>query len=90
MEILKFKDVPTYDPNDPRFILVPEELPNGEVVSHAEMEGRLVERYTQRNMIPSTITSSYREQLEEAYKALNRERGFRHQYGAARRPRIKR
>lgn len=32
MEILKFKDVPTYDPNDPRFILVPEELPNGEVV----------------------------------------------------------
>ena len=65
-------------------------LPNGEVVSHAEMEGRLVERYTQRNMIPSTITGSYREQLEEAYKALNRERGFRHQYGAARRPRIKR
>ena len=65
-------------------------LPNGEVVSHAEMEGRLVERYTQQNMIPSTITGSYQEQLEEAYKALNRERGFRRQSGTVRRPRIKR
>ena len=32
MEVLKFKDVPTYDPNDPQFILVPEELPNGETI----------------------------------------------------------
>lgn len=53
-------------------------LPGGEVVSHAEMEDRLLQRYAGKGLVPSVLTGSYREQICEAYRALNAERGFRH------------
>ena len=52
-------------------------MPNGEVVSHAEMEARLLEKYTQRGLISTTLTGSYQTQMEEAYSVMNREKGFR-------------
>ena len=51
-------------------------LTNGEVVSQAELEGRLLEKYTRRNMIPSVTSGSYAKQLSEAYRAMNREYGY--------------
>lgn len=47
-------------------------LPGGEVVGHAEMEGRLLERCSSRGEIPSVESGLYGEQLEEAYEALGR------------------
>ena len=52
-------------------------LTNGEVVSQTELEGRLLEKYTRRNMIPSVTSGSYEKQLSEAYRAMNREHGFK-------------
>lgn len=52
-------------------------LLNGEVVSHAEMEDRLLHRYIGRNMVPSVESGSYQRQMDEAYRALNREKGYR-------------
>lgn len=52
-------------------------LTNGEVVSHTEMEDRLLQKYIRKNMIPSVESGTYSAQLEEAYKALNREHGYR-------------
>ena len=51
-------------------------LTNGEVVSQAELEGRLLEKYIRRNMIPSVTSGSYATQLSEAYRAMNREYGY--------------
>ena len=52
-------------------------LPDGEVISHAELEERLLGKYTRRNLIPSVLTGSYRDQVEEAYRALNTECGYK-------------
>lgn len=52
-------------------------LPNGEIVSHAEMEARLVEKYDRKGILTSSLTESYARQLEEAYRILNQERGFK-------------
>ena len=42
------------------------------------MEDRLLQRYAGKGLVPSVLTGSYREQVCEAYRALNAERGFRH------------
>ncbi len=60
-------------------------LTNGEVVSHQEMEDRLLERYTRKNLITSTLTGTYKEQMDEAYRVMNRERGYRPQRSRGRR-----
>ena len=52
-------------------------LANGEVVSHVLMEDRLLEKYKEKSAISTVLTGSYSEQLEEAYKVLNRERGYK-------------
>ena len=52
-------------------------LPNGEIASQTEMEDRLLRRYTEKGLVPSILTGSYRQQVEEAYRALNAERGYR-------------
>ena len=58
-------------------MLVRHVLSNGEIVSHTEMEDRLLEKYTKKNAISSVVSGSYGQQLEEAYQALNRERGYK-------------
>lgn len=60
-------------------------LLNGEVVSHDEMANRLLERYSERGLITSVLSGSYQEQLNEAYKVLNCERGYRKKDSARRR-----
>lgn len=52
-------------------------LPNGEIVRHDEMESRLVDKYAKQNKISLVCTGSYKEQLGEAYKILNEERGYK-------------
>lgn len=52
-------------------------LSNGEVVSQELMEDRLLEKYKQKNAVSTVLTGSYREQVEEAYRQMNRERGYR-------------
>ena len=54
-------------------------LSNGEVVRHDEMEARLVEKYTRQNKISLVCTGSYQEQLDEAYKIMNLEHGYKPQ-----------
>ncbi len=49
-------------------------LPNGEVVSHEDMEWRLVESYDRKGLLPQ---EKYSGKLAEAYRILNSERGFR-------------
>lgn len=49
-------------------------MPDGEVVSHAVLEDRLLERCKAKGGISSVLTGTYREQLEEAYAVLARER----------------
>ncbi len=52
-------------------------LTNGEVVPHGLMEDRLLERYKGKGAIMSVTTGNYHQQVEEAYRELNRERGFK-------------
>jgi len=52
-------------------------LTNGEVVGHEEMEARLVDKYSKANKISCILTGSYRQQLDEAYKVMNEERGYK-------------
>ena len=52
-------------------------LTNGEIVSHAVMEDRLLERCTAKNQVSTTMTGSYSQQVEECYRILNRERGYK-------------
>ena len=52
-------------------------LGNGEVVSHEEMETRLVEKYTRENKISCVCTGMYKDQLEEAYRVMNEEHGYK-------------
>ena len=49
-------------------------LPNGEMVSHEEMEFRLVEAYDKKGLLPH---ETYPKQLSQAYRLLNAERGYR-------------
>lgn len=60
-------------------------LLSGEVVSHDEMANRLLERYSERGLITSVLSGSYKEQVNEAYKVLNCERGYRKKDSARRR-----
>ena len=41
------------------------------------MEARLVEKYTRLNKISLVCSGSYKEQLGEAYKIMNEERGYK-------------
>ena len=41
------------------------------------MEDRLLERYKGKGAIMSVTTGNYHQQVEEAYRELNRERGFK-------------
>ena len=52
-------------------------LTNGEIVSHAVMEDRLLERCTAKSQVSTTLTGSYSQQVEECYRILNRERGYK-------------
>ena len=52
-------------------------LTNGEVVSHEEMETRLVDKYTRLNKISSVCTGTYPQMLDEAYKIMNEEHGYK-------------
>ena len=52
-------------------------LPNGEVVSHAEMEGRLLKRYTEKGLLSTAMTGSYHEQVIEAYRVMNDQKGYK-------------
>ena len=52
-------------------------LHNGEVVRHDELEGRLVEKYDRKGILAASVSGSYAEQLSEAYRILNEERGFK-------------
>ena len=52
-------------------------LSNGEVVPHAQLEGRLLERYSDKGFLSSAVSGTYAEQLEEAYRVMNRERAER-------------
>ena len=52
-------------------------LTNGETLSHAELEARLVSKYESKGVLRSAISGSYSEQLTEAYNLLNDERGFK-------------
>ena len=52
-------------------------LTNGEIVSHGVMEDRLLERCTAKNQVSTTLTGSYSQQVEECYRILNRERGYK-------------
>ena len=52
-------------------------LSNGETLSHAELEARLVSKYESKGVLRSAISGSYSEQLTEAYHLLNDERGFK-------------
>ena len=52
-------------------------LSNGEVGAQELMEDRLLEKYKQKNAVSTVLTGSYREQVEEAYRQMNRERGYR-------------
>lgn len=51
-------------------------MSNGEVVGQTELEYRLLQKYTDRGMIPSAETGPYSRQVMEAYRAMNREHGF--------------
>lgn len=54
-------------------------LHSGEVVPHSEMENRMLERFIGRNLISKVTSGTYREQVCEAYKVLNSQRGARMQ-----------
>ena len=41
------------------------------------MEGRLVEKYDRKGILAASVSGSYAEQLSEAYRILNEERGFK-------------
>ena len=52
-------------------------MANGEVVSHVLMEDRLLEKYKGKGAVSNVLTGTYREQVEEAFQAMNRERGYK-------------
>lgn len=52
-------------------------LSNGEVVSHEEMEARLVDKYVRENKISCVCSGSYKDQLTEAYRVMNEEHGYK-------------
>ena len=52
-------------------------MTNGEVLGQTELEDRLLEKYTGRNLIPGVVSGSYAEQVEDAFRAMNREHGYR-------------
>ena len=55
--------------------LLMEHRPEGTAI--ALMEDRLLEKHKQKNAVSTVLTGSYREQVEEAYRQMNRERGYR-------------
>ncbi len=52
-------------------------LQNGEVVSQEILEGRLLQKYIEKNRVPSVMTGTYKEQLDEAYRAMNQDHGHK-------------
>lgn len=52
-------------------------MTNGEVIGQVELEDRLLEKYTSRQMIPGIFNVPYSEQVDEAFRAMNREHGYR-------------
>ena len=52
-------------------------LPNGELVRHSLLAARMVEEFSEKGLIPGFYAMPYDEQLQVAYKVLNREKGFK-------------
>ncbi len=50
---------------------------NGEIVSQSVIEDRLLQKYTNANRIPSVVNGTYKQQLNEAYRAMNQDYGFK-------------
>ncbi len=52
-------------------------LTNGEVVSQAVLEDRLVSRYEKAGRLASAVGGSYADRVREAYRLMNDEHGYR-------------
>ncbi len=61
-------------------------LPNGEIVSQAVLEDRMVSRYEKAGKLASSVGGSYSDEVREAYRLMNDEYGHRLKDYPARRP----
>ncbi len=52
-------------------------LPNGEIVSQAVLEDRMVSRYEKAGKLASSLGGSYRDEVREAYRLMNDEYGHK-------------